>query len=386
MSTVTVQSEPVNPNDLGIGPLTMGITWVLTAGCIVSMGFRFYLRRKFVRTFFKEDWFMLVAFILLLVYQAFQTKAYTYGLGKAHYNLYPAENVQLQKWLWIIQTVGIFVGVLSRISIGMLLVHLFDIRHAFKWFTICFTTLVVINGVLAIIFAWAQIYPIQATWDPTIQASRRWDTKISQYTGLVLQALYFISDISFVLWPVIIIWKLNMALRRKVGLVILVGLSLITAGASLAKLVISCMLLTQTPFVGGNGTFDFAAGLVSFCTSIELSLVIILGCVPTLGPIVNLHFPTFSHLRSSFSSIVTKVTRKGSRSDLSSQGASYRSGSYRHLETALKLRPSADEKGSVVVASPANTQDQAMKSSGDIHRSDTYSVAYDTRVRATEEV
>lgn len=43
------------------------------------------------------------------------------------------------------------------------------------------------------------------------------------------------SDLTYVLFPVIIIYRLNMPFRRKVGLVLLMMLSLITMAFSLLK-------------------------------------------------------------------------------------------------------------------------------------------------------
>jgi hypothetical protein len=67
---------------------------------------------------------------------------------------------------------------------------------------------------------------------------------------------------------------------EKAALVLLLGLSLITMGSVIAKGII--LILFHADPVGGIATLNPAAFLT---TSIEQCLVIILGCMPTLGPV-----------------------------------------------------------------------------------------------------
>jgi hypothetical protein len=54
---------PVNPDDLGRGPMIMGITWTFTILAMMAVCLRFYLRLKISKLYLMEDWFMLAAVV-----------------------------------------------------------------------------------------------------------------------------------------------------------------------------------------------------------------------------------------------------------------------------------------------------------------------------------
>ncbi len=57
---------PVNPDDLGHGPLIVGITWAATGIAIIAVALRFYVRKALVRVIDWDDWIMLVALVSFL--------------------------------------------------------------------------------------------------------------------------------------------------------------------------------------------------------------------------------------------------------------------------------------------------------------------------------
>lgn len=78
-----------------------------------------------------------------------------------------------------------------------------------------------------------------------------------------------------------IIGKLNMPLGRKIGLSILMGVSVVTTGATLAKATIALMQITgATASLGGM--WQYLEGIINLVTCVEQDLVIIMGCIPVL--------------------------------------------------------------------------------------------------------
>lgn len=53
---------PVNPNDLGRGPLVVGMCWTFTSLCIIVIALRFYVRRR-IHVIGWDDWIMLAAVV-----------------------------------------------------------------------------------------------------------------------------------------------------------------------------------------------------------------------------------------------------------------------------------------------------------------------------------
>lgn len=54
---------PVNPGNMGRGPMIMGVSWSLTALCVLVIGLRFYVRKTVIRAWSSDDWFMLAAVV-----------------------------------------------------------------------------------------------------------------------------------------------------------------------------------------------------------------------------------------------------------------------------------------------------------------------------------
>jgi hypothetical protein len=126
-------------------------------------------------------------------------------------------------------------------------------------------------------------------------------------------ALFTFSDLSYVLLPVLIIWKLNMPIRRKIAIILLMALSLLTMSASIMKTVTAQSSQTATDV-------EYNASMAILWSGIEQSFVIIMGCIPSLRPIFlqqsPFRFRSLGSLFSSFMGIRTNSSRlKASVSD-----------------------------------------------------------------------
>lgn len=69
---------PVNPDDLGRGPMIMGLTWTFTALAVIAVSLRFYLRSKLSSGPALEDWLMGAALVSALITLIFKLSALDY--------------------------------------------------------------------------------------------------------------------------------------------------------------------------------------------------------------------------------------------------------------------------------------------------------------------
>jgi hypothetical protein len=69
-------------------------------------------------------------------------------------------------------TPGITSSILSRTSVAILLVRIFGVHTWLKWFLIVITVLQVVASVVLAITSWVQVRPVQALWNPLIDAWR----------------------------------------------------------------------------------------------------------------------------------------------------------------------------------------------------------------------
>lgn len=135
-----------------------------------------------------------------------------------------------------------------------------------------------------------------------------------------MQGVYTFSDVTFVLLPVLIIWKLKMPLHRRVGLIILMCFSLFTALMSILK--------TYTlHWQASASTTDpvYQNSLQVIYANLEQTCVVIMGCVPTLRAIVTVH-PGLSQIGSSLTNLIGRTTHQRSSAAKSQQPSSASSG------------------------------------------------------------
>ncbi|KAK5992085.1 hypothetical protein PT974_05483 [Cladobotryum mycophilum] len=367
---------PDNPNDLGRGPLILGLTWALTSLCIVLIGARFFVRIKILRALSSDDWFILAAGIFQIAFQACITEAYNWGLGKRDKNLtFDPQLVNILKWNWISTTLAILVSILTRISAVILLVRIFGTKVWLKWFLIVFTTLQSIVASLVIIFVWVQVSPVEGLWNPLLPA-RRWDTRVQQYSAYFGQSLFSLSDLTYVLFPVIIIWSFNMPLRRKIGLVILMAMSLLAMVASIMKTV------TSRTTSGKTLDVQYNSSLTILWSAIEQSLVIMMSCVPPLRAITGMDF--------SLLSLTGRASSKNTGSKGPSTFGAYRgTPPYRDLEMNSPRFGSFDKDTNRAVSIThvkVGRNSRSLQPSGSIRRTDQFIVTYGEKVEVEKEM
>lgn len=330
--------------------MIIGITWTFTLLAIIAIVLRLYTRHKLTRSLGWEDWFMLIAGILQLVTQCFFQVSYGYGLGKHDKDIQPPENlIQVMKYNFISGPTAILVSITARISIAILLVRLFGVRVWFKWFMIIFTTLQSVVGVAEIIIILAQANPIEGLWNPSLPGVTYWDPRVYYYTGYFMQSLYTFSDLAYVLFPTVFIWKLNMPLRRKVGLILLMAASLFTVSMSILRIV--GMTTVANPGTS-NEDYQYNSSIAVLWSGLEQSCVILMGCIPTLRGTAKLVKPVFSSIGSTLSALLKRSSN------------SYGANTYYDLDKSAQETSRAVESQEGAIPTASLPQDRRKLNSG----------------------
>lgn len=194
--------------------------------------------------------------------------------------------------------------------------------------------------------------------------------------------MYTFSDLTYVLFPIIIIWRLNMRLRTKVYLCLMMSLSLVTMAASLMKSVNGA--LANGRVKNNNGDAQYQASVSLIYGGLEQCLVIILTCVPALRVANKLNFPYLRSIGSSLARIVRGTPRHSSQSK---QSALVQHDSNQQLWMNLEMQPGVQQNTVVdakwgdhqipMQAHVAERQDGAFGSQRQIWRTDQYTVDYE---------
>lgn len=323
-------SEAVDYNDLGRGPLIMGLTWTFAGLAILAVMLRFYVRTKLGNGIILEDWLMLAAMACNVVSQSFVTTSYHYGLGKHDAVLAPDQMISTLKWMWLANTPGLLVGVLARISIAILLIRLFGVHFWLKLFLIIITGLCTVLTIVMLPCTYLQSTPVSGNWNPMIEA-KRWNPQIYISLAFFIQALWTFSDLTFVLLPVMVIWRLQLALHQRIGLVLLMSVSLFTMALSILKTIgLQQIADQQSDPTATDVQYDASLEILWSC--LEQACVIIMGCVPSIRAVVKLE------ITKSISSSVVSILRRRKMSKASSNDVKDNriNGQYDSLEMATE--------------------------------------------------
>ncbi|RYP58492.1 hypothetical protein DL769_008935 [Monosporascus sp. CRB-8-3] len=382
---------PRNPDDLGRGPMIMGIVWMLTVFCVCMISARFYVRIVIIRALGSDDWLMLIAGILQIVSSACLTKAYTWGLGKHDADLmYVPQAINIFKWGWISAVPGTVGTIIARISIAVLLVRLFGSKKWLKWFLVVYTVLQTVVAIVFLIILFSSARPVEGLWN-SLMLAQRLDPRIKLYAAIVAQSLLTFSDLAYVLFPVSVIWKLHMPLRQKVGLVALMAMSLVTMTASILKTVLSNIIpkITAEAPAGLMPDVQYVSSLSIFAGNVEQCLVIIMGCVAPLSPLTKLKF--VASLYTSFNKVMSRLSfgsgkARTTQSEFSKPHSSYHNLDLMDSSRLGRLHQNDDEQMLKPPASYKVTTDNghSRETSTAILRTDQFNVTYSERRHVRE--
>ncbi|KAI1764661.1 hypothetical protein GGR53DRAFT_306995 [Hypoxylon sp. FL1150] len=368
-----------NPDTHKLGPVAMGVTWALTAVCIIIVAARVYVRSRVTLSIGADDWFMVAALICRLGSQAACQKMYDNNLGNGEELVTYQQQAEIHKYDWIQTLISLPCSILARISATILLVRIFDTERWLKRFLISFTVLMSVITVAAIVCFCLQCTPIAAFWNPEMVVTGEatcWDLRIGQYLAYLLQALYSFSDFTYVFFPVIIIWKLNMSLNRRMSLIAIMMLSLITMGASIVKTIASKILSV----VGTEEVWWANPSATVISSGSEQCIVIIIGSIP---PLLSVFKAAFAHVRgavSSFGSQVSKGMTSKRRDKSRSFGLTFRKSTQ---PTVAPVNHEMDDltgkDQDATFDSAWNDSDPDLQARLDIWRTDSFVVTYEKR-------
>ncbi|KAI0110718.1 hypothetical protein GGR51DRAFT_74137 [Nemania sp. FL0031] len=352
---------PANPDDPGRQPIITGLTWALTSLCIIVVAGRVYAGQ--------------------IAFQVCLTKSLQWGLGKHDNDLSFTQLVNVTKYVWLSTIPGLLGTLFARASIAVLLVRLFGKKRWLKWYLILWTIFESLATITLLIVIFVQCSPVEGLWDPSIPA-RRWNPNIELYLAFFSQSTLTFSDVTFVLFPVLTIWKLNMPKRRKIALSALLSLSLLTATASILKTVTA-----ETS--QGVQNAEYTASLGALWSSIEQSFVIIMGSIPPLRPLATTQWPRLRLLGRRLTVLVTGTATNSPERDQSRLNSSDPHPRYYNLEemNSRKISHSPANQSDTYSFRQGPTiehvrgSDSSLDQGNHIRRTDHFSVEYSSYLR-----
>ncbi|KAK2595092.1 hypothetical protein QQS21_007177 [Conoideocrella luteorostrata] len=368
-----VLPAPVDVDNPGNGPFIVGITWTFQIIALVAVAARLGARKNKEIRWGLDDYLMVAAVLMQLGIQGLLTDGYRHGTGKHDRSLTLDQFILILKYNYLSVPFGIMVGLLSRTSITVLLSRLFPPYKWFIFYLVSFTVLMWVSGIVNVLITYLQITPTEALWDLTIIDAKRWDKRIWLYSAYFYQTCCTVSDLTYALFPILFIWKLNMPIRQRVSLILVMCGSIVSMSMSIVKTISMGQVANVAP---GMPDVQYKASPQIVYGFVEQCLVIIIGCIPVLRTILKIDFTKLS--------ITRRLYMYRSKQSASDQGSKdYNDlGTDTHKLSHLHASEGASDRSSGGASDRrAGSNQQLVDSpySGQITRTDSYTVTYNPK-------
>ncbi|PVH71601.1 hypothetical protein DL98DRAFT_398008, partial [Cadophora sp. DSE1049] len=276
-------------DSIGSQLLAAAILFLITSWIFV--GLRCFVRLKLVKSFWVDDWLMIVSLILFSVMCGLFMAAVSSGLGQHTRELDPERARDAFKY----QTLGLLFYIIDaitvKLSIGILLLRITQQRRYSYAIFACMFILVLTNIAMFGIMLF-QCKPISYYWDQfflkvhTVQGTCI-DRQIVLNIGYLFAATGIVVDWVFALMPIPMLWGINMRPQVKLSVIVILGLGIFASTATIVRLIYVLDLIKSR-----DPIYDITHSLVWIV--VEMGLGICAAGLATLRPLINRIIVSFS--------------------------------------------------------------------------------------------
>ncbi|KAI1131074.1 hypothetical protein F5Y10DRAFT_234198 [Nemania abortiva] len=282
MSSSPLQLPPPSewPPDTDHRVALEAVWWTFFSVATVFIGLRFWAR-TLKRTLGYDDIVMTACYIFFLAEAILIT--YVAETGRTRHLLYLGGLPQIDStlmWYIIILDVGIFVTGLGKIAIGITILRIFGGTSLWqRWVVWTVLALTISTCFLDFGISTFRCGDPKITWTLELQATAHCvvSTDAQSSVNLFSNIVQVIADFAFSILPMVVVWGLRMPQRRKIFLLVALGLTLLTGIAGTVKTAYAATLNEM------DLSYAIFPNLVWF--GLEAMLIIVCGSVPTLHPL-----------------------------------------------------------------------------------------------------
>lgn len=271
------------PGDKNIpnqAPALLAVIWSLGGLSTIVMVLRLYTRMRIVARVAWDDYLMVVSWVCNMLFSSFLTVSAHFGLGKHIFDLDPYHAKTAMHWDFLAQNWGVMTPMFGRISFAVTLLNLVGTSKLKKNLLWAAIVTQVLAGVSTVILIYVQCgTKIAALWDPAVRAHANcWSPDVQTFYGFFQSSVNSVTDLFLTIMPTWILWNVQMKIRFKVALAILLGLSIVAMVASIVK-------TYELKTLGLRNDFTWNTPIFFIWVVVELNVVIIAASVPSLKPL-----------------------------------------------------------------------------------------------------
>lgn len=259
-------------NDRGGG--IIATTVIVSFLASVTVALRLATRVWIVRNVGWDDYTILCAAFGIIISSGLVIVEVHYGFGRHKADLTQWQYIEFMKysygeWIQTFQTL-----MFNKISICFFLLRIPVEKHLIRPIQGAIVALILSNVILTLLWIF-QCNPIASAWNKQTPGTCFSDGQLQRI--IISQALIsIISDFVLALFPIVLLWKVQIAPRIKAGLCTLMGLGLITAACCIVRTVLNWQNVNSDPSWKSIDNW--------YWRSWEVCIGIIAACIPALRP------------------------------------------------------------------------------------------------------
>ncbi|KAK4169571.1 hypothetical protein QBC43DRAFT_340889 [Cladorrhinum sp. PSN259] len=274
-----------------------------------------------------DDYVIIAAWILVLTNSTLLilTVPYTFGGDPSAFTL--ADVIYSNKLAVLSQPIWAWSMVTIKISVAGMLLRL-ERRKPVRNFLYVMIALQVLLGVYSTIAAVIQCIPLRAAWDilGIIKDKKCWSKSAIRYNSISVASFNIVTDVIFALMPITFLIKVQIPVRERVVIALLMSLGVFASAASIVKATISVNFgRTNDPNREGiaMGTWSVVEEQVAF----------IAACIPCLRK----PFQQFLQ-RLGLVTVNNSTAKKTGPTGYPSNGFSRMNGHSNHTNGAIRMK------------------------------------------------
>ncbi|KAL9000871.1 MAG: hypothetical protein Q9169_000626 [Polycauliona sp. 2 TL-2023] len=265
--------------DENLGPTIIIINIIVLTASTLIVILRTFTRLSLTKNFGWDDAVMVLTQVINACGMGFVGAEVSNGLGRKRYYLAPGSYKKFLKYDYLDWAQVFLTLMLSKISICLFLLRLSSFRkirlglHAMNVF------LIISHIPLTFIFIF-QCSPVSKYWRNPNEGSGTCYSKDTVAHIIIVQGVFsIVSDFVLALFPILLLWNVQLSKRTKLGLCMLMGLGVITAGICIGRTALSGQVKSMD--------VSWAGVPNALCRVFEINLGIIAACMPIMKPFIR---------------------------------------------------------------------------------------------------
>ncbi|KAK4183145.1 hypothetical protein QBC35DRAFT_508616 [Podospora australis] len=280
----TTDETPVL-EDIDRGASLQAAYWSMFAIASVFFLLRVWAR-CIKRIFVAEDALLAAGWICLLTAGILLHHGVSHGGARHFIFLSPEQKLLALKLQFIVLVIGIASTTFGKVAVGLTILRIVSNTTAHNWkkTAVLITMVLTVScSIIDILLLTFQCRDPRVLWDLEIAATAQCvDKRVPAEFNTFTAAFHTFTDFFYSFLAMIIVWGLNMSLKKRLSLMAVLGLTIVTGIACAFKTHLSAKLVKQS----GDRTWDPYD--LYIWAGVEAMLILVCGSIPALRPLWQL--------------------------------------------------------------------------------------------------